>query len=120
SQVLSDVAAQGATLPLIGTAPPLPPVSPGATTDPDVLASLGRVLHVVPAAALRATDEDPILLARADGSTDPFTIMARVLAPGSVPVAPDDWEALECDETMCAVEAVPATALVDVEAALAD
>jgi hypothetical protein len=80
SQVLSDVAAHGAALLLLGTAPPLPSASPGATTEPN---------------------------------------MARVLAAGSVPVAPDDWEALECDATTCMATAVPATALVDVEAMLA-
>lgn len=120
SQALADVAAQGAALPLIGTAPPLPPATSGVTTEPDVLAFLGRVLHVVPAAALADVAADPILLARLEGSTDPWTVMARVLAPGTVPVTADDWEALECDDTACTATAVSDTALVDVEAALAN
>lgn len=119
SAALQAVADTGATLPLLSAIPPLPPVGSSASAGDDMLRFLGRVLHVVPATALGDTTADPILLARPQGSTDPLAVMARVLDAGSVVVAPDDWDALECDAASCATVAVDATALVAIEPILA-
>lgn len=119
SDVLDAVIDTGATLPLLSSVPPLPPAGGSASAGDDVLRFLGRVLHVVPATALNDAAADPILLARAEGSADPWAIMARVLAPGSVAVPAADWDALECDSTACAATAVDATSLVAIEPMLA-
>ncbi len=55
----------------------------------------------MPAAALRDPATDPIVLARAQGSGDPFEVMARVIAPGSVAVPPANFDAQQCDSTSC-------------------
>jgi hypothetical protein len=119
SDVLTAIADTGATLPLLSAVPPLPPAGGSTSAGDDVLRFLGRVLHVVPGTALNDAAADPILLARTQGSADPWAVMSRVLAPGSVAVTADDWDALECDSTTCAATAVNATSLVAVEPMLA-
>lgn len=119
SDVLAAVVDTGATLPLLSSVPPLPPAGGSTSAGDDVLRFLGRVLHVVPGTALNDAAADPILLARGQGTTDPWAVMSRVLAPGTVAVAADDWDALECDATTCAATAVNATSLVAIEPMLA-
>jgi hypothetical protein len=89
--------AQDALLPLLSTARPLPPTVPGVTPPLDVLPFLGRVLQVVPAAGLVDADADPIALARRNGTTDAFQVVAR-----STTAAAQSWDAVECTSTACA------------------
>lgn len=119
TEVLDAVVERGAALPLVASAPPLPVSGAGGAAGSDVLRFLGRVLHVVPATALNDAENDPLLLARPQGSTDPFAVMARVLTPGNVTVPADDWEVLECDATTCAATTIDDTALVALEPLLA-
>lgn len=101
---MASLHAQGGTLPLISAALPL--TGSQSPMPDDVLPYLGRVLQVVPSAALQDASTDPIVLARPQGTTDPLEITSRVLAPGAEPVAAANWDALECDDTACAL--VPA------------
>jgi hypothetical protein len=119
ADALQSVADAGASLPLLSSVPPLPPASGSASVGEDVLRYLGRVLHVVPAAALNDAATDAILLARPQGTTEPLMVMARVMSPGSSAVAPGDWDALECNATTCAMVAVAATSLIAIEPLLA-
>ena len=92
---------QGCQLPLQSNLYPLPPSIPGAQPPDDALPYLGRTLDVVPATALSDPANDPLALARATGSSDPYKPVARVLSPGPVPVTPANWDALKCDATQC-------------------
>jgi len=92
--------AQGATLPLTG--PPvlsLPPGGPGATMPANVLLYLGRTLSLAPQAALAVPATDPLALIRASGTTDPFAAAANAINPATNPVAPADYDALQCTAT---------------------
>ena len=86
--------AQGALLPLLAAVKPLPPPIAGVDPPDDALPYIGRTLMVVPAAALRDADADPVVLARKNGTTDPFAIMAR-----SSTAAAQSWDAYECTDT---------------------
>ncbi|MDE3181611.1 MAG: hypothetical protein KGM47_18350 [Acidobacteriota bacterium] len=92
---------QGCQLPLLSNAYPLPPSAVNTQPPADVLPYLGRTLDVVPAAALNDPTADPVAMARAAGSSDPYKLVARVIAPGTVAVAPANWDALKCDATKC-------------------
>ncbi|QUD88313.1 IPT/TIG domain-containing protein [Phenylobacterium montanum] len=88
--------AQGAALPLAGpTALALPPGGPGSIAPTDFLLYAGRVLQLAPAAAMVTPSSDPLALIRAKGSGDPFLPAANVPAPGSVPVTPGNYDALQ-------------------------
>jgi hypothetical protein len=95
----------GCTLPLTTTMPLLPPAGNGVPAI-DPLPYIGRVISVVAAAALADPDNDPIALARQ--GTDSFALVARVLSPGPIAVAPAAWEALKCDTTSCTTSPAPA------------
>lgn len=97
-KVLHD---QGCTLPLLSSELALLSAGPGAQPPDDALPCLGRVLSAVPAAALREPATDPLALARLQGTTGPFQLVARVLSPGLVAVPAANWEALKCDATAC-------------------
>ena len=93
---LKQLHAQNAALPFAGpTSLTLPTGAPGASVPADPLFYLGRVLTLAPSAALRDVTSDPLVLARKSGSVGAFDIMANVPSPGSVAVAPDDYEALQ-------------------------
>jgi len=89
--------AQDAMLPLLAPAKPLPAAIPGVDPPADVLPWLGRSLQVVPSAALRDADADPLALARLNGTTNPFEIVAR-----SSTLAAQNWDAVECTSAACA------------------
>lgn len=105
-----DVARQaihdaGCTLPLLGFAPPgLPPVVPGSTEVPDdLLLYLGRVMRLMPTAALHDPDQDALAVARRAGESE-LQVAARQLddtAPAAGSVAEASWVAWSCDATTC-------------------
>jgi hypothetical protein len=97
-QVLHD---QGAMLPLLAPLAALPLAVSGATAPDDALPFLGRVITIVPSAALRDPATDPIALIRAQGSTDPYRTAARVLSPGAVVVPTANVDALQCTAALC-------------------
>lgn len=111
---------RGCTLPLLSPATVLPEASPGIPVPSDVLPFLGRVLDMVPAAALRDPATDPIVLARASGSADRFQIAARVFEAGAVAVTPANWDVLICDGASCTPTALSDARYVPLGPALAE
>lgn len=108
----SAIHARGCRLPLLGLAPlGLPaahPLAPGAGQDPvDPLLYLGRVLRLLPSAALRDPDTDLLALAR-EGGSGPLQVVARQVddgAPEAGEVTETSWSAFQCDENACAASA---------------
>jgi len=101
--------AAGCTLPLFSVSvPALPPggpgIVPGHPSFPgDLLLFLGRVLRLMPTAALRDPDSDPLAIAREDGSAE-LQVVARQLdpaAPEAAAVVEAPWTAWTCDATSC-------------------
>jgi hypothetical protein len=95
--------AQGCMLPLLAPAArTLPARAPGTAAAFDDLGILGRAIDVVPAAILTDPDSDALALARAQGTTDPFALVARELDGGTL-VAQAGWDAQKCDATSCTI-----------------
>jgi hypothetical protein len=97
---LQTLHSTGATLPFSG--PPvltLPIAAPGATMPANILTYLGRTLTLSTAAALLAPATDPLALIGPSGGTPPFYIAANALNPGSTPVTPANYDALQCTAT---------------------
>lgn len=102
---LTTIHESGCLLPLLGFAPVgLPAVAPGSAELPgDLLLYLGRVLRLMPTAALRDPDQDALALAREDGETT-LQVVARQVdsgAPNAASVATASWVAWTCDATTC-------------------
>lgn len=116
-QALTALHDQGAMLPLISPSAPLPGTQSAMPSD--VLPYLGRVLQVVPSAALQDPATDPVVLARPQGTTDPVEVTARVLAAGPVAVPAANWDALQCTAASCALVAAAGAQLVPVAPLLA-
>ncbi|HEX5284579.1 MAG TPA: IPT/TIG domain-containing protein [Bryocella sp.] len=112
--------AQGATLPCSGpSALALPPGGPGSVLPTDLLLYLGRVLTLATTAALIAPGTDPLVLARPAGSAVAFGIAANVLSPGTVAVAPANYDALQINAGAIAPASLVGAALVMVAPLLA-
>jgi len=97
--------AAGCRIPVLGFAPSaLPPLLPGAPGLPgDLLLHLGRVLRLMPTAALADPDQDLLALARPDGETA-LQVVARQVDPGAPDagsVATASWVAWSCEATSC-------------------
>jgi hypothetical protein len=100
---LDGIADHGAALPLLGAPAALPVPGGGEPDDDDVLATIGRLVRVVRAAALSDPDADAVALARPDGGGD-LRVVARVLdeaAPRAGEVTAAAWEAFTCDSAQC-------------------
>ena len=99
---LAWVHERGAVLPILSTSAPLPPASVAPATPDDLLPYLGRVLQIVPSAALANPATDPIAVG--SQAAGPVSVVARQLdaaAPsaGSVPSAA--WDLFTCTTTAC-------------------
>ena len=95
--------AAGTRLPVLAAVRPLPPLALGVPAPDDLLPYLGRVLELVPGAALVDPATDPLAVGQ-EGGAGPNRVVARQLdaaAPdaGSVPSAA--WAMWTCDATAC-------------------
>jgi hypothetical protein len=95
---------RGCALPLISPARALPATPAAVPTD--LLPLLGRAFDVVPSAALRDPDNDPLAVARQ--GTGSWHIVARRLAIGPIGVTAAPWEALTCTASACTPVPAPA------------
>jgi hypothetical protein len=96
-KALKQLHSFGATLPLVGPSViVLPPGGTGATPPTNILLYLGRSLMIAPAAALANPVTDPVALIRPSGATTNFVVASNVLSPGTVPVTPADFQAVQC------------------------
>jgi hypothetical protein len=100
---MRDLHQVGARLPVLSALQPLPPVAHGTPAPDDLLPHLGRVLELVPGAALIDPATDPLALGQDDGA-GPNVVVARQVdatAPdaGSVPSGP--WSFWTCDAAAC-------------------
>jgi hypothetical protein len=119
-KAMQTLHAQGATLPCCGpTAIALPPGGPGSVVPSDLLLYLGRLLTLATSTALVAPVTDPLVLARPGGSAVSFGIAANVLAPGSVTVAPANYDALQISGGTIATTSLAGASLVMVAPLLA-
>lgn len=91
----------GANLPILATDALLPPL--GAPPPTDLLPYLGRVLTLVPSAALADPATDPLAVGQLGGA-GPQLVVARQLdatAPQAASVASRAWSLWACDATTC-------------------
>jgi hypothetical protein len=112
--------ATGATLPFSG--PPvitLPPAVASATMPANVLFYLGRTLTLSTAAALVVPATDPLALIRPSGSSTPFYVAANALNPGTTPVTPANYDALQCTSTTSTIMSLAGASFVPVAPTLA-
>jgi hypothetical protein len=93
----------GCQLPVLSTVRPLPPVAHGLPAPDDLLPFIGRVLELVPGAALIAPEDDPLAVGQDDGS-GPQLVVARQLddaAPDAGSVTEGPWSLWACDASSC-------------------
>ncbi|HET8657490.1 MAG TPA: hypothetical protein VFM55_00650 [Micromonosporaceae bacterium] len=93
----------GATLPLLAADAMLPPHVPGGEPPTDLLPYLGRVLTLMPRAALVDPATDPLAVGQLDGA-GPQLVLARQLDPAADragSVASHTWALWKCDDTVC-------------------
>lgn len=99
---LEAVHRAGCMLPVLSGVMRLPPLGANAGTL-DMLEHLGRVLHLMPTAALVDPDADALAVARLESGGN-LQVVARVLdptAPDAASVAEQAWVAWRCDATRC-------------------
>jgi hypothetical protein len=106
-EALTAIRNLGGTLPLLSPARALPAAGPGVQPPDDLLAATGRVLEIVPAAALADPANDPIAL----GATGPAApqVFARQVNPaasGAGTVTPASLNLWVCTDTACSQQAV--------------
>lgn len=93
----------GATLPVLATSRPLPPSTPTASVPTDLLAYIGRVLELVPSAALVDPATDPLAVGQANGA-GPNLVVARQVdaaAPSAGTVTAASWSLWSCTAASC-------------------
>lgn len=100
---IGKVHAAGCQLPVLSGSRYLPPATLSADQSVDMLHCIGRVLTLVPSAALADPDADPLALARLASGGD-LQVVARRLdasAPGAGAVTEESWVAWKCDSASC-------------------
>jgi hypothetical protein len=93
---LANLHDQGCSLPLQSGPTTLPLAAPGAIVPVDLLPFLGRALDIAPGVALGNPTTDPIALVRPAGTAGAYALAARVVWPGTVPVAAANYDAVQC------------------------
>ncbi len=100
---LTAIRERGCALPILSAARPLPPATPGAEPPADLLPYLGRVLELVPGAALNDPTTDPLAVGD-PGGAGPVQVVARQLdssAPNASDVASAAWNLWSCTASTC-------------------
>jgi hypothetical protein len=100
---LASIHAKGCALPILAASLPLPPAGPGAAPPDDLLPYLGRVLTLVPAAALADPAADPLAVGTPGGGGE-VQVLARQLdagAPDAASVATAAWDLWTCTDSAC-------------------
>lgn len=100
--------AVGALLPVLAGTRALPPVATGVPAPTDLLPHLGRVLELVPGAALVDPATDPLAVGQ-EGGAGPQVVAARQVdatAPEAGTVAAVAWSLWLCDATACTQSSV--------------
>jgi hypothetical protein len=100
--------ALGGTLPVLAATRPLPPVVLGVSPPTDLLPYLGRVLELVPGAALVDPATDPLAVGQ-EGGAGPQAVVVRQLdatATDAASVTPSTWSLWSCDTTTCTLSDV--------------
>jgi hypothetical protein len=97
---LTEIHEKGCELPVMSSYRVLPSASIGGE-QPDLLRLIGRTLELVPTAALRDPDADPLALARDGGGLQLVALQLDPTAPRAGEVAAAQWIAWKCDSTSC-------------------
>jgi hypothetical protein len=95
--------ARGCALPVLAAMRPLPPAAPGAVPPADLLPYLGRVLELLPGAALVDPTTDVLAVGQAGGA-GPQLVVARQVdpaAPDAAAVASAAWSLWSCTAAAC-------------------
>ena len=100
---LTAIHERGCTLPILSAARPLPLAGPGAQAPTDLLPYLGRLLELVPGAALNDPTTDPLAVGEPGGG-GPLQVVSRQLdssAPNAGDVASATWDLWSCTASTC-------------------
>jgi hypothetical protein len=119
SNALKELHAEGCSLPLLGTPMSLPTKQLETLAAVDPLPYLGRVLWLAAATAFADPTSDPLVLARAAGSTDLFQVAANSLQTATVPVTAGNYDALKANGASFATVPLSGAKLVYVNPVLA-
>lgn len=101
----------GAQLPVLTIMRPLPRISHGIQAPDDLLPFLGRVLELVPGAALIDPETDPLAVGQ-DNGAGPQVVVARQIddtAPDAGTVTEGPWSLWTCDANQCTQDSITGT-----------
>lgn len=100
---VQDIHDRGCQLPQLSPVRTLPPADASSQPPTDLLRFLGRILDLVPSAALNDPDQDPLALARptAGGALGVVARQLDTTAPNAGSVPQGDWTAWQCTATTC-------------------
>jgi len=116
---LTALRASGCLVPFLAGPVALPSYQPNVPAPADTLLYTGRVLVLAAATALTDPAADPLVLARAQGTAEPFAITARAFDPAGATVPAADYDALQATASGVVPMPVAAARLVPVAPALA-
>jgi hypothetical protein len=100
---VATIHSRGCVLPILAAMRPLPPAVPGAIPPADLLPYLGRVIELVPGAAIVDPATDPLAVGQAGGA-GPQVVVARQLdasAPDAAAVVSAAWSLWTCTAVAC-------------------
>jgi hypothetical protein len=116
---LQTLHGQGCLVPFLSGPTTLPMAGWNSTPPADPMPYLGRILLLAAATALADPTTDVLVLARAQGSTDPFQVAASAQGPASASVVPANYDALACTASSCTPMPLAGARLVYLAPALA-
>jgi hypothetical protein len=111
---------QGCFLPLLGGPNSLPTMVLDPTIPVDPMPYLGRVMILANSMALNNPATDPIVLARAAGSSDLFQVTANSIGTATTAVTPANYDVLQATSTGVQTVSLTGASLVYVNPILAN